>query len=139
MEGLMVELAEADHLTPSHAKILQRMACSPKARFTKHYIATNEDIEIGFVAMDVIPEADYLVLYELFILTSFRGRGLGALVLREVERFAHHLAYACVTLYPSPLEPCFPAERLVAWYRRQGYTQRKECPLELEKHIAINL
>ncbi|QWG19214.1 GNAT family N-acetyltransferase [Bradyrhizobium sediminis] len=134
----MVELAEAGNVTPGHPDIRQRMECSPKARFTKHYVARHEGIEIGFVAVDVIPEADFLVLYELFILASFRGRGLGALVLTEVERFASHLEYPCITLYPSPLEPHFPVERLVAWYRRQGYSQRKESPLELEKRIAID-
>jgi GNAT superfamily N-acetyltransferase len=140
MEGLMVELVEAGDVTPSRpTDIRQRMACSPKAKFTKHYVATHEGFEIGFVAMDIIPEADYLVLYELFILASFRGRGLGALVLTEVERFASRLEYLCVTLYPSPLEPHFPAERLVAWYRRHGYAQRKECPLELEKRMAFRL
>lgn len=133
MEGLMGDL------TPSHPDLRQRMACSPKARFTKHFVATHEGIEIGFVAMDVIPEADYLVLYELLILTSLRGRGLGVLVLTEVEHFANHLEYSCVTLCPSPLESHFPAERLIAWYKRQGYTQRKECPLELEKRVAIDL
>jgi hypothetical protein len=52
------------------------MACSSKAKFTTHSVATHEGVEIGFVAMDVIPEADYLVLSELIIVACFRGVGL---------------------------------------------------------------
>ncbi|WP_338832615.1 GNAT family N-acetyltransferase [Bradyrhizobium sp. 27S5] len=121
--------------TPANPDIRRRMASSTKARSTKHYVANHDGVEVGFVAVDAIPEADYLVLYELFVIERFRGSGLGALLLAEVERFANILGYERVILFPKPLEPPFPAERLVAWYKRNGYSERSDCPSELEKTL----
>lgn len=131
-----MELTEADAATPTHPDICQRMTRSSKAKFTKHYVAKHDGIEVGFVAMDVIPGVDYLVLYEIFIIASFRGVGLGALLLSQVEHFADLFEYARVTVFPTPIEPPFPAQRLVAWYKRNGYSERADCPSELEKMLS---
>jgi len=87
--------------TPANPDIRRRMASSTKARSTKHYVANHDGVEVGFVAVDAIPEADYLVLYELFVIERFRGSGLGALLLAEVERFANILGYERVILFPN--------------------------------------
>jgi GNAT superfamily N-acetyltransferase len=136
MEDLMVELVEVQPDGPCHdPEIRQHMSSSKKARFTKHFIARQDGNYVGFVAIDKNPGVDYLVLYELFVSKRLRGAGLGASLLDEVEKWAASEGYERVTLFPSPLELGFPAARLVAWYKRHGYTERPDFPSELEKWI----
>lgn len=117
------------------AELQQRIATSKRGKRTTQYIAYRGEREIGFIALDDIPELGCLVLYELFVPIRFRGSGLGTQLLDKVETIARAEGYERVTLYPRPLEPGFPAERLLAWYCRHGYTARVDCPTELEKTI----
>jgi GNAT superfamily N-acetyltransferase len=136
MEDLVIELAEAQPGDPCHdPEIRQHMSSSKRARFTKHFIARRDGNDVGFVTIDTNPGVDYLVLYELFVPARLRGAGLGASLLVEVERCAAAEGYERVTLSPSPLELGFPAVRLVAWYKRHGYTERPDFPTELEKTV----
>jgi GNAT superfamily N-acetyltransferase len=117
------------------AEIRQRISSSSKGKRTRQFIAQQDSLEIGFASMDEIPEMSCLALCELFVPTQLRGFGLGRLLLKMVEARALAQGYEQVTLSPSPLELEFPAERLVDWYKRQGYTERTGCPTELEKKI----
>ncbi|MGY2804113.1 GNAT family N-acetyltransferase [Bradyrhizobium sp. USDA 4506] len=90
-------------------------------------------MEVAFLALDQIPGVDYLVLYEIFVGSEHRRRGIGSCLLREVEGLAAGLGYEKITLSPSPLERGYPKEQLVAWYKRYGYIERPDCPTELEK------
>jgi hypothetical protein len=108
-----------------------------KEKDTKHLLALEDVVELGFISIDVIPTVDYLVVYELFVVSYLRGSGRGQKLLSELERLATSYGYARVTLAPSPLDPRFPAARLTAWYDRQGYARRR-CPSELEKSLQLH-
>jgi predicted N-acetyltransferase YhbS len=134
--NLMIELIAIDDGYESRdAEIRQRIPLSSKGKRTKQFIAQRDSLEIGFVSMDEIPEMSCLALCELFVPTQLRGSGLGRLLLKTVEARALAQGYERVTLSPSPLELGFPAQRLAAWYKRQGYAERTGCPTELEKKI----
>jgi ribosomal protein S18 acetylase RimI-like enzyme len=113
-----------------------RMLQSPKARHTHHDVATDDGSEVAFLALDQIPDVDYLVLYEIFVRPGCRGRGIGSCLLGEVERLAAALGYAKITLSPWPLEQGYPEAKLIAWYKRHGYVERPDFPTELEKSIV---
>jgi GNAT superfamily N-acetyltransferase len=115
------------------AELHARMSQSSKAHHTHHYVAMEDNLEVAFLALDQIPGVDYLVLYEIFVRQDHRRRGIGSLLLREVEALAANLGYDKITLSPSPLEHSFPEARLTAWYKRLGYVERPDCPTELEK------
>jgi GNAT superfamily N-acetyltransferase len=133
---MMIELVEVQPCDPrDDLEIRQRLSLSTKAKFTKHFVAKRDEVEIGFVAIDAIPGVNYLVLYELFVITRMRGVGLGASLLDEVEKCAVIEGYEWVTLSPSPLELGFSTGRLMAWYKRHGYAERPDFPSELEKWI----
>jgi GNAT superfamily N-acetyltransferase len=117
------------------AELQARMLQSPKAPHTHHYVAIEDGSEIAFVALDRIPDVDYLVLYEIFVRPDCRGKGLGSRLLGEVEGVAKALGYDKITLSPWPLEQGYSEEKLVAWYKRHGYAERPDCPTELEKSI----
>ena len=120
-------------------EIRERARASSKARHTKHLLARQGAVELGFISIDVRPTVDYLVVYELFVTSCLRGFGRGQKLLREVECLATSYGYARVTLTPSPLDPRFPSSRLTAWYKRQGYARREDCPSELEKSLSSQM
>ena len=133
---MMIELIPIDDGYEGHdAEIRQRIPLSSKGKRTKQFIARRDGLEIGFVSMDEIQEMNCLALCELFVPTRLRGSGLGRLLLNAIEARALTQGYEWVTLSPSPLELGFSAQRLAAWYKRQGYTERTGCPTELEKKI----
>lgn len=136
MESLAITLVPiSDGTLCIDAGIQQRIATSSRGKRTTWYIAYLEGCEVGFISLDDMSELGCLVLYELFVPVRLRGAGLGARLLHEVEAFARIEGYERVTLRPWPLEPGFSAQRLEAWYRRHGYSERADCPTELEKRI----
>src|SRR5258708_7207933 len=108
----------------SDPEIRERVQSSPKAVHTKHLLARQGAVELGFLSIDVIPAVDYIVLYELFVASPLRGTGLGQKLLGKVERLAASYGYKRVTLTPLPLDPQFCSARLTAWYKRLGYAER---------------
>lgn len=129
----VVELGADDRC--NDAALQARMSQSTRARHTHHYVVIDGGSEVAFIALDQIPGVEYLVLYEIFVRPDCRGKGLGSLLLHEVERVAMRLGYEKITLSPWPLEKGYPQEKLIAWYRRLGYVERSGCPTELEKSI----
>jgi GNAT superfamily N-acetyltransferase len=85
-----------------------RVLDSPKARYTKQFAVREDGSEVAFLALDLIPETDYLVLYEIFVPSEFRRRGIGSRLLGKVEYFAKSLGYERITLFPSPLDSGYP-------------------------------
>ncbi|MET4356422.1 GNAT superfamily N-acetyltransferase [Bradyrhizobium sp. RT9b] len=136
MESPAITLVPIGNGSPcTDTEIQRRVATSPKGKRTTQFVAYRDKCEVGFVALDDIPELDCLVLYELFIPAQLRGSGLGTRLLKKVEAIGRAEGYRRITLFPRPLEPGFPAERLLAWYYRHGYAERADCPTELEKTI----
>lgn len=117
------------------AELQARMLQSPKAPHTHQYVAAEGGSEIAFVALDQIPDVDYLVLYELFVRKACRRKGIGSRLLRKVECVAKKLGYEKITLSPWPLEKGYPEKQLIAWYKKHGYIERSDYPAELEKNI----
>ena len=136
----MVQLVELDgNERCDDLELHARMLQSPTARHTHHYVAMDDGSEVAFLARDQIPDVDYLVLYEIFVRSGCRGRGIGSCLLREVDRLAAALGYEKITLSPWPLEQGYPEAKLIAWYERNGYVERPDCPTELEKSIDRRL
>jgi ribosomal protein S18 acetylase RimI-like enzyme len=132
----MVRLVELDvDERCDDVELYARMSQSPKAHHTHHYVATDDGSEVAFLALDQIPDVDYLVLYEIFVRSGCRGSGIGSRLLGEVERLAAALGYEKITLSPWPLEQGYPEAKLIAWYKRHGYAERSDFPAELEKGI----
>lgn len=133
MSATMIQLGVDDRC--NDAALHARMSQSPKAPHTRHYVVMEDGLEVAFLALDQIPDVDYLVLYEIFVRPDCRGKGLGSRLLGEVEGVAKALGYEKITLSPWPLEQGYSEEKLVAWYKRHGYAERSDCPTELEKSI----
>jgi len=130
----LIEIASDEQATDEEVR--ERAKTSKKAARTKHYIVCEDHCEVAFLSLDLIPDVDYLVLYEIFVPKRLRGRGIGTRLLTEVERVAKSNEYQRITLTPWPLDPDYPEEKLVSWYERCGFKERLDCPSELEKWIS---
>lgn len=118
-------------------QILERARASSKAPHTRHFIAKDAHSELAFIALDLVPMVDYLVLYELFVPDSLRGKGIGARALIDVESFARSKGYSKVTLNPAPLVQDRSPTDLIDWYKSRGYLEGDNVANELEKNIHI--
>ena len=116
-------------------EIRSRAISSPKAKNTKHYVAKENGNEIGFIAIDVNPNVEYLVLYEVFVPRKLRKKGYGSTLLAEVESIAKNLKYKKVTVNPEPFERDYPKSQLFKWYKRHGYCEMVSGTGELEKVV----
>jgi GNAT superfamily N-acetyltransferase len=120
----------------AHPELRERAATSPKARNTHHYVIREGDDEIAFLALDLNPSVDYLVLYELFVPKELQGRGIGTQLLRKVDDIARGLNYERITVSPWPLDDHQSEDELIEWYRKRGYSERPDFPQELEKWLS---
>jgi GNAT superfamily N-acetyltransferase len=89
----------------SHPEIQRRARESVKGRFTQQYVVRESGADVAFVALDVIPTTDYLVLYEIFVAKALRRKGIGSRLLKLIEHIGKERGYRRVTLDPCPLEP----------------------------------
>lgn len=108
---------------------------SSKSAYTHHYLVYDEDSEVAFLSLDIRPNVDYLVLYEIFVKPELRHQGIGSRLLLETEKLAKNLGLWRIILNPEPFERNFSREALVNWYRKKGYVTAEQCPIELEKHL----
>lgn len=116
-------------------EIKNRAISSSKAKYTKHYVAKENGNEIGFISLDVNPNVEYLVLYEVFVPHNLRKKGYGSRLLAEVESMAKNLKYRKVTVNPEPFERDYPKNNLIEWYKRNGYCEMASGTGELEKVV----
>lgn len=73
----MIELHElAADEDCQNAQVHARVSESSKARYTKQFAVREYGSEVAFLALDLIPDVDYLVLYEIFVPSELRRRGL---------------------------------------------------------------
>jgi GNAT superfamily N-acetyltransferase len=119
------------------AAIRDRATQSSITRHTQRYIAVEGGVEVAFVSLDVRPNADYLVLYDLFVPREYRGAGLGTRILQEVNRLAGDLGYEFIVTKPKAFENPEFQDRLVNWYQRNGYVKRPGRPDELQRDVRL--
>jgi GNAT superfamily N-acetyltransferase len=119
----MMELEIADEARIIDGAIRARFlkTRSREGQYTKHFVAKLDGSEVGFLAVDPIPEYDYFIIYTLFVLESMRKQGIGSRILEMAEKMGKSYGYEKVLLSPRPLEAAIPKKQLMAWYRKRGY------------------
>lgn len=89
---------------------------------SRRFVAKENEHEVGFLAVDVIPEHEHFIIYEIYVLVSFRRRGIGMELLKAAENLARELGYDWSLVTARTLSEDFSQLDLEAWYRRVGYT-----------------
>jgi GNAT superfamily N-acetyltransferase len=113
-----VPLASAG--TVENPELRKRVAARSTGKYTRHFIAKENSVEVAFVSLDFLPTEDGLGIYELFIPANMRGRGVGGKLLFEIENMARQQGYWKVQLAARPMAGLSQPE-LAAWYAKHGY------------------
>lgn len=103
--------------------------------FTKHYIVYSDDREVAYLAVDQIPGADYILLYEIFIREEYRKKGIGSQILDRVEALGKEMGYNKVVLHVESFDRKVSKETIESWYRKRGYRTSEKLHKALEKEL----
>ena len=95
--------------------------------YTHHYIVRQRSDEIAFLSLDFHPDDRQLYVYEIFVRSDRRARGLGTRILDAVEKLAAKREYREIVLHASPLDESGSKEELCAWYEKRGYRHDRQC------------
>jgi ribosomal protein S18 acetylase RimI-like enzyme len=126
----VVAISSPSHLASSILRGRAERAARPNAR---QFAARIDDKEAGYLSFEDRPDLALGVIYEVFVLSEFRSRGIGSALIRFGEDLARQAGYRRVRLYPRPTDDDVYEDRLVAGYARRGY---RHCPSsggEMEK------
>src|SRR5437899_1218075 len=89
-------------------------------KYTRHFIVYDGGEEAAFVSLDFYPDSESLSIYEMFVASTMRGRGVGEKLLQEIETMAKTKGYSRVQLGARPLGN-YPEAKLMEWYKKRGY------------------
>ena len=117
------------------SELRNRATDSSKPAATTHYRAVEGDEEVAFVALDVLPGRQFIVLYEVFVRSDRREQGIGLRVMSAVEAHAREQGFRQIKLRPHPLDQSNSAEELRQWYTRQGYAEDEIDHALLQKRL----
>jgi len=89
--------------------------------YTKFFVAKLNQSEVGFLAVDFIPPPQVFVIYQLFVLKDYRGRGIGTELLQKAEGMALSAGNTKIRLKAKPLDTGTTSNNLRSWYKKRGY------------------
>jgi putative acetyltransferase len=104
--------------TPTSEQVLHRFHEGPV------WVAVHDSVIVGTVA--AVPRGERLYVRSMGVLPSFAGRGIGGLLLRQVESFAVSQGYKSLFLSTTPF-----LSDAIALYERHGFQRNTEGPHDL--------
>jgi GNAT superfamily N-acetyltransferase len=116
-----------DPRTVINDALRDRALHSSRGGYTKHYIVYDQGSEVAFLSVDLRPDLNLLVIYEIFVVPEIRRHGIGIRVLLAAESLARDTGLPRVRLIPKALGYPPGAERdretakLIKWYEQHGY------------------
>ena len=124
-----------DQVQISNSELSNRVKHRSKNRFSKHFIVQKGRFSVAFLSLDIRPHTDYLVLYELYVLSKYRNLGVGTKILSYVCDMAKSQGFKRIILTAKPIDPSISVERLACWYNKRGVVKSAEYINEFEKVV----
>lgn len=118
-----VQIAEIEH-----AQLRERARTGGETECTELFVATKGSVQVGLLSLDFRPLPEPLRLYEIFVVSEYRGQGIGSFLLEQTELVGRHRGYRSIVLKPHPLDPQQRQESLVEWYGHHGYSWAASVP-----------
>lgn len=101
---------------------LRERAQAGRREGTEAFLALNEGQEAGLLIYEKFPRHRMALIYEIYVLTPQRGRGVGQRFLIHSENLARAAGYSKIRLSPRSLDrDAISDESLMGWYRRNGF------------------
>lgn len=114
-----------------------RAAKAPHMSTTQLFRAESDGVEAALVVLDVHEGADCAILYELFLCSDRRNRGVGNKVLAAVEQHVKTSGRSCLEVWPRSLDRSNRTDaQLVRWYKRHGYVSTGVGSERLRKTLS---
>ena len=104
--------------TPATAQVQDRIEEGPV------WVVLDNDAVVGTVS--VVPKGESLYVRGMAIVPAARGRRIGELLLRQVERFASERGFKRLSLSTTPF-----LDRAIQLYERHGFKRSSEGPHDL--------
>jgi GNAT superfamily N-acetyltransferase len=116
----LVEVTNKEQISNTH--IRDQFAASKPMIYSRRFLATESGAEVGFLHTEFWPVVEErFVIYEIFVPTSLRRRGIGTWLLAAAEEVARDLGHKSVLLIPKAMDETFDQQRLKEWYASKGY------------------
>src|SRR5688572_7669075 len=99
-----------------------RASKAPRQRTTHLFRAMSDGVELALVVLDIHDGSDCVILYEIFLSSDRRNRGVGTRVLCALEEHVKATGKSCLEVWPRSLDRSNRSDaQLVRWYRSHGY------------------
>ena len=119
------------------AGLRSRAAKAPRLNTIRLIRAMADGVETALVVLDIHHESNCVILYELFLCSPLRNRGVGTKVLAAVEKYAVASGRTCLEVWPRSLDRGNRSDaQLVGWYRRHGYVPAWAGSERLKKTLS---
>jgi ribosomal protein S18 acetylase RimI-like enzyme len=116
-------------------ELRNRAGRNPATDHRLRFLLLQNKQEVGYLSFDLWPSENYIVLYELYILSEFRRKGIGTTVLNKAEKIGIDLGNSLILLKPEPLSADITKTDLINWYIKIGYSPWTENPKLFAKKI----
>jgi ribosomal protein S18 acetylase RimI-like enzyme len=133
----LVEISKIYDNLKINDDIRNRIKTLPPGEFTKHLLLVENSKAYAFLSIDLLPDSEYLVLYEIYVSSFFRKKGIGTVALKMVEKFYQNSEYKKIILNPSPLDENIEKRNLINWYKKNGYKKSEINDFAYEKSFSL--
>ena len=116
-----------------HNSSIRDRALQSKRSFSIQYIALFDRQEAGFLSFDNKSHVGIGVVYEIYILSEYRRKGIGTKLLELGEELARKYKCKKIVVCPVPFDGTITEDILVLWYRKHGYNWSTDETGEMEK------
>ena len=114
-----------------------RAAKAPHMSTTHLFRAVSDGVEVALVVLDIHEGAACAILYEIFLCSDRRNRGVGTKVLTAVEEHVKASGQSCLEVWPRSLDRANRSDaQLGQWYRRHGYVTTSAGSERLRKTLG---
>jgi GNAT superfamily N-acetyltransferase len=113
-----------------------RAAKAPRLDTIHLFRAMADGVEMALVVLDIHKESDSIILYEVFVCSGERNRGVGTEVLDAIETYARRAGRSCIDVWPRSLDRRDRSDaQLARWYRRHGFVSARAGSERLRKSL----
>jgi GNAT superfamily N-acetyltransferase len=134
----MLEIIKIANGAELKNEVLSGMASRARSGRSQEFVALVDSSESAFLSYENTPDRSIGFIYAIYVLPTFRGRGIGANLLLYAEALATKLGCTRLQLEVHPFDHAVEKEWLVTWYENKGYVKRGDKPEIFEKFLVEN-
>ncbi|MCM1566075.1 MAG: GNAT family N-acetyltransferase [Dehalobacter sp.] len=105
----------------SSNKELKKIVRSGAVPYGKRYFIIYKNKEVAFLYLDYPPFHDYVILYEIYVITEHRNKGIAKLILDKTDELCKLENRQKIKLYVHSLDKLTNDEQLVKLYESKSY------------------